>query len=925
MKRKQQRQGTSSISAMRTTTADTASKKSDQDDVQLKLYETRAAGNSRETIIGSAEKHMEMKLRQLSALLCSYLALDEANGNSNGGGEEGNRIWGSSNGFGFDPHIGRSMALEIGRRLNQSAAMYGAKNSAGETSGAIDPLYSNGNDATEKEEQALMGLYDNTSAFLHKFGEQRITVGRWFEPESRARLKAELSKLYSDVRSGKVELTSNDYRVVSYKLAEAGKMLVRSGSDEALDIELDKLSPLSSLPISDTINREAMFSSLSVPTTPVAPARLAPSYSFPSSDDPFPAQQMQSAAPSASSSLSNPALHMMAFPDNRNFGDALISGGGNSTDKPESTNHFSLSNTFGYNQPATTTNTTTSEDGNNNDNNNNNNQQRHHRRDVGKFVLEPALSQDGWRNLVRDAWVADPKLAIYLPVRFSNPAVVNELQSLVHAYPGELVSDPESLKFFMGLLGSSSNSNSNTNANIDTDDEDERFGSGNNTRSLSKLRNSFGLLAHKHSQQYPQHEGKHQLVDDSLVQNNSWIISLLNDPAKMDMGIKTFRELKFMLYYISVPPVTSISVLSSDLVSEPLVLQYAMRSLEKYPVEVTFFNVPQLVQALRFDKQGYVEAAIVDASKISQLFAHQIIWNIKANSYKDDEGKVPDMQIKPALDRVTKKIIDLFSLDDSAFYKREFSFFTKVTAISGSLKPYIKKSKGEKKKKIDEEMQKIVVDKGVYLPSNPDCTVVGIDYLSGRPLQSHAKAPFMATFYIQPNSLLKSDDVQELVGSTSSSSSSSSSTANSTPATTTPSIKEVDANSVSSEGGKELELQKLDLNFDFGFILGIAPGGITFESAPFKLTAEYIQNEPGVSTTNILNPASAAGITEQTMLESMGKRRASANDAEKYTDYVNEGMDIMGERRKRKLSVIKPKIGKKKSGASILGTHVKEV
>jgi hypothetical protein len=36
-------------------------------------------------------------------------------------------------------------------------------------------------------------------------------------------------------------------------------------------------------------------------------------------------------------------------------------------------------------------------------------------------------------------------------------------------------------------------------------------------------------------------------------------------------------------------------------------------------------------------------------------------------------------------------------------------------------------------------MRKIKVDVGVYLPSNPESTVVDIDYDSGRPLQSHAK------------------------------------------------------------------------------------------------------------------------------------------------------------------------------------------
>jgi len=31
------------------------------------------------------------------------------------------------------------------------------------------------------------------------------------------------------------------------------------------------------------------------------------------------------------------------------------------------------------------------------------------------------------------------------------------------------------------------------------------------------------------------------------------------------------------------------------------------------------------------------------------------------------------------------------------------------------------------------------------------------------------------------------------------------------------------------------------IHIDFGFILGMAPGNINFESSPFKLTAEYVE------------------------------------------------------------------------------------
>jgi len=98
-----------------------------------------------------------------------------------------------------------------------------------------------------------------------------------------------------------------------------------------------------------------------------------------------------------------------------------------------------------------------------------------------------------------------------------------------------------------------------------------------------------------------------------------------------------------------------------------------------------------------------------------------------------------------------ERMIAAFSAVDRAFYEREFSFFDEVTSISGKLKPYIKRPKPEKKQKIEEELRKIKVEVGVYLPSNPDGVVIGIDRKSGKPLQSHAKAPYMATFRIKKN------------------------------------------------------------------------------------------------------------------------------------------------------------------------------
>lgn len=109
---------------------------------------------------------------------------------------------------------------------------------------------------------------------------------------------------------------------------------------------------------------------------------------------------------------------------------------------------------------------------------------------------------------------------------------------------------------------------------------------------------------------------------------------------------------------------------------------------------------------------GYVARFIFETAKISQLFCHQIIWNMKANCYKDDAAEVVNYSLvsssyfnqcqqedslKPALERMMNQVVASLSGEARDFYDREFGFFHKVTSISGKLKPFIKKTKPEKK------------------------------------------------------------------------------------------------------------------------------------------------------------------------------------------------------------------------------------
>lgn len=244
-----------------------------------------------------------------------------------------------------------------------------------------------------------------------------------------------------------------------------------------------------------------------------------------------------------------------------------------------------------------------------------------------------------------------------------------------------------------------------------------------------------------------------------LTNDVRWLLlnfpqKVLNEPDALEIllgaempGDVSF-QLKYLLYWASVNPITAVAYFLPAYKFHPFVIQYAMRALESHSVDVTFFYVPQIVQTLRDDHLGYVERYIIETAKFSQLFAHQIIWNMKANAYKDEDSQIPD-PVKPTLDKVMASLISSFAESDRIFYEREFSFFNEVTGISGKLRPFIKSPKPEKKQKIEEELRKIKVEVGVYLPSNPEGKVIGIDRKSGKPLQSHAKAPYMATFRIR--------------------------------------------------------------------------------------------------------------------------------------------------------------------------------
>ncbi|XP_969785.1 phosphatidylinositol 4-kinase alpha isoform X4 [Tribolium castaneum] len=205
-------------------------------------------------------------------------------------------------------------------------------------------------------------------------------------------------------------------------------------------------------------------------------------------------------------------------------------------------------------------------------------------------------------------------------------------------------------------------------------------------------------------------------------------------------------KLVHMLTWARVSPITALAYFSRQFPPHPITAQYAVKVLSSYPADAVLFYIPQLVQALRHDTMGYVTEFIKYVAKKSQIVAHQLIWNMKTNMYLDEDMQHKDVVLFDVLDALCNSILAELSGPAKQFYEREFDFFDKITSISGEIRPYPKGP--ERRRACLEALRKIKVQPGCYLPSNPEAMVVDIDYNSGVPMQSAAKAPYLARFKV---------------------------------------------------------------------------------------------------------------------------------------------------------------------------------
>ena len=239
------------------------------------------------------------------------------------------------------------------------------------------------------------------------------------------------------------------------------------------------------------------------------------------------------------------------------------------------------------------------------------------------------------------------------------------------------------------------------------------------------------------------------LNNTQSLTNEPEAINYLATPENVSLNLV---QLKYLLYWVPSTPPIALSLLNKHFNSHPYVTQYAISVLRSFPPDTIIFYIPQLVQALRYDQSGLVEKFIITSSKQSDVIAHQFIWNTQ--TYVND-GEKSSYPLSSKAKRIRQTIINSFTPASKENYENEFSFFEQVTAISGILKPH---SKPEQRQILKSKLKEIQLKPKLYLPTNPDTTVIRINPDKASPMQSAAKVPILVTFLVSNVPALDDND-----------------------------------------------------------------------------------------------------------------------------------------------------------------------
>lgn len=194
-----------------------------------------------------------------------------------------------------------------------------------------------------------------------------------------------------------------------------------------------------------------------------------------------------------------------------------------------------------------------------------------------------------------------------------------------------------------------------------------------------------------------------------------------------------------------------LKLLSDNKNEDKEVNNFIYKTLMKLNSEQAMFYLFQLFQILGSNLSKLIELFLIDYSKKSPLFSHNLIWQCKLEenaNQEDDQYFINHTKKRETCKQLSIKTFEKFSLFEKVLFEELDSFLTNITNISSAMRPSM--TTDEKISTISRCVEQIKVPAIAYLPTNPFLQVVEIVKGSGRAMQSAAKCPFLLSFICRP-------------------------------------------------------------------------------------------------------------------------------------------------------------------------------
>ena len=189
-------------------------------------------------------------------------------------------------------------------------------------------------------------------------------------------------------------------------------------------------------------------------------------------------------------------------------------------------------------------------------------------------------------------------------------------------------------------------------------------------------------------------------------------------------------------------PYEAMSLMSPNILENQEAAAYLMRCFDSFDEISSIFYIPQFVQSLKWDKTKELQNFLCRFSRKNRPFAHYLLWNLSHEKQKATTGE------QGSLDLAQLEGMILLEMDSEAQdqYENETKFINDISDISATLLPM---SFEDRKTALIEKLREMEFPNGLYVPSNPEYEIIGIDAENSRPLKSHSRVPILVNFDVR--------------------------------------------------------------------------------------------------------------------------------------------------------------------------------